>query len=80
MAPDEINEFNQILPMPTAVQEKITHKRDVAVICRYLERDEKRHYEESGRPRDHIWCCIRSLKRWLRNSNNRYLPPLSSKK
>jgi len=40
-------------------------KKDIAVICDYLG-EEKKHYEESGRPRNHIWCYIRRTREWLK--------------
>lgn len=47
-------------------------KKDIAAICDYLVVDEKRHYEESGRPKDHIWRCIKKVQQWV-NSNNKAL-------
>lgn len=43
-------------------------QKDIAVICDYLE-DEKRHYAESGRPRNRIWRSVRRTRQWLENSN-----------
>ena len=40
-------------------------QKDVTVICDYLW-EEKKHYEESGRPRDHVWCCVRRMGQWLK--------------
>jgi hypothetical protein len=45
-------------------------QKDIAVICDYLELDENRHYEESGRPKDHIWLYVKRIQRWL-NKNNK---------
>lgn len=43
-------------------------QKDITMICDYLERDEKRHYEESDRPKDHIWCYIKRTRQWLREN------------
>ena len=40
-------------------------KKDMIVICDYLSPDEKRHYEESDRPQDHIWRYIKRVKQVL---------------
>jgi len=45
-------------------------QKEIAVICDYLVVDEKRHYEESGRPKDHIWLHVKRIQRWL-NKNNK---------
>jgi hypothetical protein len=42
-----------------------TLQKDITLICDYLEVDEKRHYEESGRPRNHIWCRVKKARQWL---------------
>jgi hypothetical protein len=42
-------------------------KKDIAVICNYLH-EEKKHYEESGKPGDHIWCYVRRMQRWLKTA------------
>lgn len=44
-------------------------RNDIALICDYLAVDEKRHYEESGRPKNHIWCYIRRTRQWLKEKN-----------
>ena len=79
MAFNEINAFKQIISMPTVIQEKTIRKKelsrlkkDVTVICDYLWEEEK-HYEESGRPRDHIWLRVKSLRRWLKNSSSHFI-------
>ena len=41
-------------------------RKDIDVICDYLELDEKKHYEESGQPQNHIWCYIKRVKQWLK--------------
>jgi hypothetical protein len=40
-------------------------RKDIAIICDYLEVDEKRHFEENERPRNHIWRNIKRVKQWL---------------
>ena len=32
-------------------------------IISYLEHDEKRHYEESGKPKDHIWLSVKKTQK-----------------
>ena len=44
-------------------------EKDIGVICDYL-KDEQKHYEESGRPQNHIWNYVKRMRQWLRN--NRY--------
>jgi|GEM_PF-7095246 len=39
---------------------------DINIVCDYLAYDEKKHYEESGRPKDHIWSNIKRIRKWLR--------------
>jgi len=38
--------------------------KDIIVICDYL-KEEKKHYEESGRPKEHIWLHIKRIRQWL---------------
>jgi len=45
-----------------------TIEKDIAVICDYLG-DEKKHYEESGRPQNHIWRSVRRIRQWLKDNN-----------
>jgi hypothetical protein len=42
-----------------------TLQKDITLICDYLEVDEKRHCEESGRPKNHIWSSVKRLRQWL---------------
>jgi hypothetical protein len=49
-----------------------TLQKDITLICDYLEVDEKKHYEESGRPKDHIWCYVKRTKQWLKNNGRFY--------
>lgn len=39
-------------------------QKDITMICDYL-KEEKKHYQESGCPRDHIWCHVKKAKEWL---------------
>jgi hypothetical protein len=43
--------------------------KDITVLCDYLEVDEKKHYEESGWPRNHIWCYVKRIKQWLKENH-----------
>lgn len=40
-------------------------KKDLRELVDYLRRDEKRHYEESGMPEDHIFCIIKRINELL---------------
>jgi len=44
-------------------------KKDIIVICDYLA-EEKKHYEESNRPQNHIWRYVKRVKQRL-NENKR---------
>ena len=46
-------------------------QKDIAEICDYLYHEEKKHYEESNRPRNHIWCHVKRVKQWLCNNSRR---------
>ena len=50
-------------------------KKDIAVVCDYL-REEKKHYEESGRPKDYIWCYVKRMRQWL--SKNKKIKAVSN--
>ena len=38
--------------------------KDVRLVVDYLYRDEKRHFEESGRPREHIFRVVERLRKY----------------
>lgn len=42
-----------------------TLQKDITLVCDYLEVDEKRHYEESDRPKNHIWSSVKRIRQWL---------------
>lgn len=37
--------------------------KDVIILIEYLAEDEKKHFEEMGRPKNHIWHCIQRLQK-----------------
>ena len=44
-------------------------RQDLQNLLDYPEDDELQHWEETGRPSDHIYTTIRSLKRQMRAQN-----------
>ncbi|MDP8230033.1 MAG: hypothetical protein P9L93_02900 [Candidatus Gorgyraea atricola] len=40
-------------------------KRDIIVMCDYLWEEEK-HYEESDKPKDHIWRYVKRIRQELK--------------
>lgn len=40
-------------------------RKDIVVICDYLA-EERKHYEESNRPQNHIWRHVKRVKQWLK--------------
>jgi hypothetical protein len=44
--------------------EFIKVRKDIAVMCDYLA-EEKKHYEESDCPRNHIWCHVKRVRQLL---------------
>lgn len=42
-------------------------QKDLSKVCDYLE-GEQEHYEESGRPRNHIWLSVKRISQRLRNN------------
>jgi hypothetical protein len=45
----------------------VKFKKDIIVICDYLSIDEKRHFEEMDKPKNHIWRYINRVKKRLRS-------------
>lgn len=43
-------------------------KEDIQFIIDYLWEDEERHYEESEKPKDHIFLKLKNVKEWLDSS------------
>lgn len=40
-------------------------KQDIEDLIKYLWYDEKQHYEENEKPKDHIFLKIKRLDNWL---------------
>lgn len=40
--------------------------RSIALMCAYLDEDEHSHWEECGKPKDHIWREVNRVKAWCK--------------
>ena len=42
-------------------------KNNIKEVVEYLWKDEKRHYQESEKPKDHIFLKLKAIKKRLKN-------------